>query len=123
MKDHRINRKKRHPLINIVAITIVAVICNIDTWEDIVFFGNAKKDFFSKFLDLKYGVPSKDTFRRFFAALDPELFAYHFMQWAKSLVKDIDKENVSIYGKAVRQSNRMLEDNHIHLVSAWASAN
>jgi len=26
MKDHRINRKKRHPLENILAITIVAVI-------------------------------------------------------------------------------------------------
>jgi hypothetical protein len=53
MKDHRIDRKKRHPLENIVAITIVAVICNVETWEDISWFGELKKDFFSKFLDLK----------------------------------------------------------------------
>jgi len=123
MKDHRINRKKRHPLKNIIAITIVAIICNMETWEDIAFFGNAKKDFFSKFLDLKNGIPSKDTFRRFFAALDPQVFETHFTQWAKSLATDIDKEIVSIDGKTIRQASRMREDNPIHLVSAWAGAN
>jgi predicted transposase YbfD/YdcC len=53
MEDHRINRKKRHPLVNIVAITIVAIICNAETWEEITYFGEEKQDFFSKFLDLK----------------------------------------------------------------------
>ena len=123
MKDHRINRKKRHPLENIIAITIVAVICNMKSWKDVAFFGEMKKDFFSKFLDLKNGIPSKDTFRRFFAALDPDVFESHFTQWAKSLAKDIDKETVSIDGKAIRQASRMREDNPIHLVSAWASTN
>ena len=123
MKDHRINRKKRHPLENVIAITIVAVICNMESWKDVAFFGEMKKDFFSKFLDLRNGIPSKDTFRRFFAALDPKVFETHFTQWAKSLAKDIDKEFVSIDGKAIRQANRMRENNPIHLVSAWASAN
>jgi predicted transposase YbfD/YdcC len=123
MKDHRINRKKRHPLENIVAIAIVAVICYMETWEDISFFGNAKKDFFAKFLDLTNGIPSKDTFRRFFAALDPQVFESHFSQWAQSLAKDIDKDFVSIDGKSIRQANRMQENNPIHLVSAWASEN
>jgi hypothetical protein len=95
MKDHRINRKKRHPLENIIAIAIVAIICNMDTWEDVSFFGRAKKAFFSKFLDLKNGIPSKDTFRRFFAALDPKVFEVHFMAWAKSLARNMDKEIVS----------------------------
>jgi len=123
MKDHRINRKKRHPLENIIAITIVAVICNSDTWEDVAFFGEMKKDFFSKFLDLSNGIPSKDTFRRFFAALDPEVFESHFLQWAQSLAKNIDQEIVSIDGKTIRQASRMQSDNPIHLVSAWASHN
>ena len=123
MKDHRINRKKRHPLVNIVAITIVAVICGMETWDDISFFGKARKNFFSKFLDLTNGIPSKDTFRRFFAALDPQVFETHFIQWAKSLVKDMDKEIVSIDGKTIRQASRMREDNPIHLVSAWAGGN
>jgi predicted transposase YbfD/YdcC len=123
IKDHRINRKKRHSLENIIAITIVSTICGAETWEEVSFYGEVRKNFFSKFLDLRNGIPSKDTFRRFFAALDPEVFEFHFLQWTRSLVKDIDKEFVSIDGKMVRQASRMREDNPIHLVSAWASAN
>jgi hypothetical protein len=70
MKAHRINRKKLHPLENIVAITIVAIICGMETWAEVALFGQARAYFFSKFFDLKNGTPSKDTFRRFFAALD-----------------------------------------------------
>jgi hypothetical protein len=43
MKDHRINRKKRHPLENIVTIAIVAIIYCMETWDDVSFFGRAKK--------------------------------------------------------------------------------
>ena len=116
-------RRKGHPLENIIAITIVAVICNSNTWKEVAYFGEMKKDFFSKFLDLRNGIPCRDTFRRFFAVLDPKVFESHFTQWAKSLAKDIDKEFVSIDGKTIRQASRMREDNPIHLVSAWASTN
>jgi len=119
IKDHRINRQKLHPLENIIAIAIVSIICGAETWEEISFDGKVRKKFFSKFLDIKNGIPSKDTFRRFFAALDPQVFETHFIQWAQSLVKDIDKEVVSIDGKTVRQASRMMEGNPIHLVSAW----
>jgi predicted transposase YbfD/YdcC len=123
MKDHRINRKKLHPLENIMAITIVACICGMETWEDISLFGKTKQNFFSTFLDLTNGIPSKDTFRRFFSVLDPKAFESHFLQWTKSLVKDIAQEIVSIDGKVIRQASRMCEDNPIHLVSAWAGNN
>ena len=123
MKDHRINRKKLHPLENIVAITIVGIICGMETWAEISLFGKLKQDFFSKFLDLKNGIPSKDTLRRFFAALDPQVFETHFLQWVKSLAKKIGKDVVSIDGKTIRQASRMQEDNPTHLVSAWSSAN
>jgi len=123
MKDHRINRKKLHPLENIIAITIAAIICNMETWEEVALFGEDRKSFFSKFLDLKNGIPSKDTFRRFFAALDPKVFETHFNEWAKSITKNIDREFVSIDGKTERLASKMSENSFIHLVSAWASNN
>jgi len=124
MKDHRINRQKQHPLENIVAIATVAAICNMETWKDISDFGKAKQAFFSKFLDLTNGIPSKDTFRRFFSALDPQVFEFHFLQWARSLSENINGEVVSIDGKTIRLASRMRENNKsIHLISAWASSN
>ena len=34
IKDFRLNRKKLHPVENIVFITILAVICNAQDWEE-----------------------------------------------------------------------------------------
>ena len=47
IEDHRIDRKKLHPVINIIAIAIGAVLCKAETWEDIHQFGLAKKEWFS----------------------------------------------------------------------------
>jgi hypothetical protein len=121
IKDHRINRKKRHPLENIIAITIIAIICGAETREEAACYGEVRKKFFSKFLDFKNGIHGKDTFRRFFAALDPQVLEGHFLRWKRSLVKDIDKEFASIDGKTIRGASRTREDHPIHLASAWAS--
>ena len=50
-------------------MTFAAVICGSDTWETISEFGKAKIDFFKEVLSLKNGIPSHDTFNRFFAGL------------------------------------------------------
>ncbi len=44
MKDPRINRKKSHPLENIILISIAAVICGAETWDEIEDFGYVKFD-------------------------------------------------------------------------------
>ena len=46
IKDFRLNRKKLHPVENIVFITIFAVICNAQDWEEVEDFGNSRKEFF-----------------------------------------------------------------------------
>ena len=42
IKDFRLDRKKLHPVENIVFITILAVICNVQDWEEIEDFGNSR---------------------------------------------------------------------------------
>ena len=43
MDDFRIDRKKRHLLIDIIAITIAATLCGIEGYDEIEDFGNEKK--------------------------------------------------------------------------------
>lgn len=52
INDPRIDRSKRHKLIDIVTIAICAVICGADTWEDIELFGDSKYKWFKEFLEL-----------------------------------------------------------------------
>ena len=76
LEDPRIDRCKRHQLLDIIAIAICAVICGADSWVYIELFGKSKLEWFQTFLELPHGIPSHDTFGDVFSRLDPEQF--HF---------------------------------------------
>lgn len=117
IKDFRLDRRKLHPVENIVFITILAVICNAQDWEEIEDFGNARKDFFAKYLDLKNGIPSHDTFNRFFSLYDPKSFQKLFIEWLSSLM-DIKEKHIAIDGKSCRGSGTETEK-MLHLLHAY----
>lgn len=123
MQDPRIDRTKDHLLEDIVFITIAAVICTAETWNEIEDFGNAKYPWLSTFLALPNGIPSHDTFNRFFAALDPKEFEKCFVAWVNSVAEITEGEVVSIDGKTIRGSRGKGAKSAIHMVSAWANTN
>lgn len=122
LPDHRIERKKLHLSEDIVYMTIAAVLCGADTWEDIAEFGRSKKDFFGGILSLKNGFPSPDTFNRFFAGLAPGEFENQFISWFKGICKE-NKGVVSIDGKTIRGSRQNGNKSAIQMVSAFAQSN
>jgi predicted transposase YbfD/YdcC len=122
--DPRIDRTKRHLLIDILVIAICAVICGADSWEEMAEFGRAKQEWFRRFLALANGIPSPDTFARVFARLRPAVFQRCFLQWIQSVTQLTEGQIVSIDGKTLRRSHhRAAGKAAIHMVSAWASAN
>ena len=64
IKDIRIERGKKHKLIDIITISICAVVCGADGWEDIEMYGIARKKWLGELLELPNGIPSHDTFER-----------------------------------------------------------
>ena len=46
LDDPRIERAKRHQLLDIIVIALCAVICGADNWVEIAEFGKAKEDRF-----------------------------------------------------------------------------
>lgn len=118
--DHRIERRKLHRVEEILLIAFCGVIAGCDGWDDFELFGKTKLDFFRCYLPFKNGVPSDDTFRRFFRVLDPKLFETWFVEWVKSLQLCLESKVVAIDGKAERHSFDE-EKSPLHLVSAFAS--
>ena len=49
LEDPRIDRTKRHQLLDIVAIAICAVICGADSWVYVEMFGKSKEDWIPHF--------------------------------------------------------------------------
>lgn len=120
--DFRLDRNKEHLLIDIIAITICAVICSADTWVDIADFGNAKRDWLKKFLVLPNGIPSHDTFRRVFSILDPDEFQKGFVSWVQEISHLTSGSVVAIDGKSARRAYGK-NMNPLHIISAFAVEN
>jgi len=124
VSDPRLDRTKLHKLEDILAITICAVICTCDTWNEIEDFGEAHKDWFETFLELPNGIPSHDTFGRVLAALNPEDFERCFQAWVTDLAGSSEGKLIAIDGKALRRSvDRASGKAAVYLVSAWVQEN
>jgi len=111
-------------LLDIITITICAVICGAESWVDIESYGRAKEEWLREFLELPAGIPSHDTISRLFAALKPEALQECFLSWVKAVAQLTSGEVIAIDGKTLRHSyDRGGQQGPIHMVSAWASEN
>jgi predicted transposase YbfD/YdcC len=120
----RDNENKRHQLIDIIAISILATICGAEHFTEMEEFGKANEDFLQTFLALPHGIPSHDTFGDVFARLDTAAFKQCFISWVEAIRTATAGEVIAIDGKTMRRShNRSRGKGAIHLVSAWATRN
>jgi predicted transposase YbfD/YdcC len=124
LNDPRLEKKTRHNLLDIIVITICAVIAGADSWVDVEVYGNCKSTWFKGFLELPNGIPSHDTFGRVFSLISPQEFRECFARWIKAIANITQGEIVAIDGKTLRRSyDTASEKAAIHMVSAWASGN
>jgi len=124
IKDPRVERTKRHKLLDIIVITICGVICGADDWVNIEIFGKAKLEWFKTFLELPNGIPSHDTFGRVFAAINPQEFERCFVEWVRTIHQLTQGQVIAIDGKQLRGSSmKEAGKSAIYMVNAWASAN
>lgn len=123
LDDPRVDRTKDHLLEDIIFITIAAVICGAETWNDIENYGNSKKEWLQTFLKLPNGIPSHDTFNRVFSAIEPEQLEKCFANWVSAVCNLTNGEVVSIDGKTLRGSRDKGNKSIVHMVSAWAHTN
>jgi len=124
LPDPRIERCKLHKLIDILTITICAVVSNADGCEDIEAYARAKESLLRRFLELPNGIPSHDTFERVLARLDPGAFQRCFLSWVTHIRTKLPGDVVAIDGKtACGTHDAAIDLSPLHLISAWSSAN
>lgn len=122
--DPRQKWKVDYPLLEIIVMTIWAVISSCEEWEEIEDFSKVNIDWFRTKVGLKLeeGVASYHTFKRVFQIISPEELEECFFHWVKSIADLTSGEIVSIDGKSVR-GTRDPKKKTLHLVNAWANEN
>jgi len=124
LEDPREDKNKRHALMDILFLTLAAVVSGADGWEDIEEFGQAKLAWLRKFFPYANGIPSHDTVRAVMIALSPKRLQECFANWIGAAAAAFPDEVVAIDGKTLRRSfDRRRSLGPIHMVSAWAKAN
>jgi predicted transposase YbfD/YdcC len=119
--DPRADRGHNHSLLEMIFITICAVLCGADGWVDVERFGKAKRAWLQLFLQLPHGIPSHDTFGRVFARLDTNEFYTCMHNWLVRFRKSLKGQTVAIDGKTLRGSfDAAAGQSPLHLINAWA---
>lgn len=124
LADPRVERTKKHLLIEILFIAVCTIISGGDGFSDMQSFGEAKEEWLRSLLELPHGIPSHDTFGRVFSLLDPKAFGECFLRWSAALHEATKGEVIALDGKTLRHSfDTASGQSALHIVSAWASAN
>jgi len=113
----------RHCMSDILLLTFSGVLCGCQEWDRILMFGEHEIDWLKKHGCFSNGLPSKDTLRRFFMALDPSSFQKCFRNWIDSLRDPSTLEVIALEGKTVRGAKNSSVPQSItpHIVSAMAT--
>jgi predicted transposase YbfD/YdcC len=125
LHDPRMNRRKQHKLLDIIILSVLAVLCGAESYDSIELFGKMNLAFLKQLLELQNGIPSHDTINRVFSLLNPRAFERLFMEWTNQLKdSEVLEHVIAIDGKTVRGSKDSFHDTSpVHLVHAWSVEN
>ncbi|OFW74510.1 MAG: hypothetical protein A2W46_00110 [Alphaproteobacteria bacterium RIFCSPHIGHO2_12_42_13] len=120
LEDPRSTRNQLYSVNEILLLTLCAVLCGAEGWQDIEDFGKAKLPFLRQYFEYAQGVPSDDTIRRFYRSLNPSEFERLFREWVECLAKTTGTKVIAIDGKCSRRSYDG-EGNMLHMISAFST--
>lgn len=120
--DVRVQGRSDHLLIDVLGVTILAVLCGADDFVAVATFAKDRKDWLSRFFELPGGIPSHDTFQRVLGLIDPAQFSTSLVKWTAALQTTLKGQVIAIDGKTARGSGSKCKGiRALHLVSAWAT--
>lgn len=121
ISDPRIERCKKHNLLDILLLAVTAVMSGSEGWEDIENFGYIKLDWLRQYRDFEAGIPRHDTIARVISRLKASEIEQAFQTWISSLIEKTGCHVIAVDGKTARRSFTTKDrKNALHTVSAWS---
>lgn len=122
VQDFRVQGRCLHKLEDILMLSLCAVICGAEDFEDIENYGHQKEEFLRHFLQLPNGIPSHDTIDRVFRHLDPVSLSASLQRWSAELLAFVARYQINVDGKVLRATAQAgKRTSGLCLVSAWVA--
>ena len=111
LNDSRVEYKIKHKMSDIVMITLLAILANANTWDEIYQFAISHEEWLKTFLELPSGIPSHDTIQRVIAIIEPSALYTSTIKYLMNLINNLTKSNnekdvKSMDGKTINGSAR-----------------
>ena len=111
LDDSRVQYKVRHNMSDIVIITLLGLLANANTWNEIHCFAISHEAWLKSFLELPSGIPSHDTIQRVIAIINPSTLYTSTVKYLINLIDNLSKSSKgkdvkSMDGKTINGSSR-----------------
>ncbi len=120
LTDGRTNINITYDLLDVVFLTVVAVVCGAEGWQDIQWFGEGQLNWLRQHRSFANGIPRRHTIARIINAIDTEDLLQCFMSWLNGVRQKNEQTQIAIDGKTLRRSHDGDSANALHLLSAMA---
>lgn len=121
LPDPRKNRNQVYSLFDIITVSILSVLCGADDWMEVCLWGESNLTWLQDRGLCLNGIPSHDTFSRFFRFVDAPSFEKCFINWTQRISKVVGGV-IALDGKTICNSG-CGDEKAIHLVSAFSAEN
>jgi predicted transposase YbfD/YdcC len=119
IEDPRTDINIKHDLIDVMFLTLSAVLSGADGWKSIQEFGEMQLDWLRQHRPFEGGIPRRHCIANIIKALDTEALIMALIDWINARREASDKPHIAIDGKVLRRSWNGSIHNALNVVSAY----
>ena len=122
LEDPRKDINQKYPFLEILFLTMSAVISGAEGWADIKRFGDSHITWLRQYLPFKQGIPVDDTIARIIRRLSPVQLNDIFINFVNQVRSAQGVEQIAIDGKTLRHSFSNGTKTALHSITVWSKS-
>lgn len=122
VNDPRTHINVKHDFLDVLFLSVSAVLSGAEGWKDIKEFGDEKLEWLRQYREFANGIPVDDTIARIIRAISPEEFNRAFINWVNEVRTEKGQEQIAIDGKTLRHSFDGERHTALHSITAWSKS-
>ncbi|CAG19282.1 ISAs1 family transposase [Photobacterium profundum] len=118
IEDHRVDANKEYDLVDIIFLTVAAMLCGARGWKGIKIFGDTQLVWLRQYRDFNNGIPTRHSIGRIIRGIKAESLMSCFIGFSNQLREQSKRDHIAFDGKVIKGSKHGDEVNALQLMTA-----